>query len=88
MTSAVAAVIVLVLFTSGWNLLLAAARRTWERARRWAGRTHRDGLQSSSLPAELARGRFDRADRGGGADGGAFMKEGGWPAMPGDGDMT
>ena len=86
MTSAVAAVIVL--FTGGWNLVLAAARRTWEPPRRWASRTHRDGLQSSSLPAELARGRFDRAGRVGGAGGGAFIKEGGWPAMPGDGDMT
>ena len=85
LTSTAAAVAVL--FAGGCNLLLVAARRTWECARRWACRTHRDGLQSSTLPAELARGRFDRAGRGGGGGGGAFMKEGGWPAMPGGADV-
>ena len=41
-------------------LSLAALRRAAERVRCRAGRTSRDGFQSSPLSAEAARGRFGR----------------------------
>ena len=63
-------------------LPLTAPRRTEDRARRWAGRTHRDGLQSSPLSEDAARGRFGRAGRGAGGAGGGRMNAGGWPARP------